>query len=99
MNRRPKLSLVSNRKLDKRQALDTSNNRDQTREQSRNDIGAEESFAPASSVGGMESEQLQARIRRRPRSSWLTPSVLAKAFVVATTFALTVYILKRRLLK
>ena len=97
MNRRPKLSLVSNIEQNKKQALGLEAAKQTGTKQSHEFEAYTEEMPPPKSV---RSEQMPARKRRdsEPKNSgWPNGSQLAKAVVVAVTVALSLYLLKRRL--
>jgi len=99
MNRRPKLSLISSRELKKKQALDFGSSEAPEKEP---DMGI------ASEPAGKESCREPVRPVRlvseqekmKPQESNGRPDgkVILKAVVVVATFALSVYLLKRRFL-
>lgn len=100
MNRRPKLSLVSNIEQNKKQALGLEAAKQTgtkpSHEFEAKGSGYTEEMPPPKPV---RSEQMPARKRRdsEPKNSgWPNGSQLAKAVVVAVTVALSLYLLKRR---
>jgi len=102
MSRRPKLSLVSNRELKKKQALDFSAPKASEKEPDRDPEAEQiepvtkktnhEPFRPVRLVSEQE------KTKRQQGNVWPDGKLLLKAAVVVVTFALSVYLLKRRFL-
>jgi len=100
MNRRPKLSLVSNRELNKKQALGFEVTKQAGEEPSREfEARGAGSIRETPPRKPFQPEQLVASNRRddQPKNSgWPDGRQLAKVVVVVMTVALSLYLLKRR---
>jgi len=99
MNRRPKLSLISNGEPKKKQALDFEASELSNKQpdmglasEPTDEVSHHEPIRPVRLISEQEK-------KRQPKSSaWPNGKVILKAVVVVTAFALSVYLLKRRLL-
>lgn len=100
MNRRPKLSLVSNRELNKRQALGFEATKQSGEEPSLEfEAKGADSIRETLPRKPFQPEQLVASNRRddQPENSgWPNGGQLAKAVVAVVAVALSIYLLKRR---
>lgn len=102
MNRRPKLSLDANRALNKRQALDSEPSARPTTGQGTESAAEAPDSAPGAPYPKpFQSERLVARNRdqqQRGGAAWHNGKPILKAMIVVLTAALSIYLLKRRLL-
>lgn len=98
MSRRPKLSLVQNRETSKKQALAF----DVDRAPAASESSPPPAAPPRSAVEPVQPEQLQADnqqpTQKKGSSGWPQGRLLAKAAIVAVTVALSIYLLRRRVL-
>jgi hypothetical protein len=102
MSRRPKLSLVSNRELNKKQALNLDSRKPAGTLQSRGFQAKETASADKVSPHPHIREVRSAKVKR-PRdtqtsSDWPDKRLVAKVVIVVATVALSIFLLKRRLM-
>lgn len=99
MNRRPKLSLVSNRELNKKQALDFEPAKES--EKTLDSDFAAESAGRRPSQERFKPQRLVSEQEKRTRqksSQWPDGKLILKGVIVVTAVALSLYLLKRRIL-
>lgn len=102
MSRRPKLTLVSNRELNKKQALDYPASQASDKKPDM-DTGAKKSDSTTKKTNqepfrAVRLVSEQEKTRRQKRNVWPDGKLLLKTVAVVAAFALSAYLLKRRLL-
>jgi hypothetical protein len=102
MNRRPKLSLVSNRELNKKQALNFETDKRTGAKQSpelevKGPDAMEQAFTHQPAKPELEPAGNRQNGQPGP-SYWPSTRLLTQAVIVVVTVALSVYLVKRRLL-
>lgn len=102
MNRRPKLSLVSNRELHKKQALSfETGDQTETKQSPEFEAKAPDAAPEIPPRGPAESEQRAGDNRRDQQtqnSAWPNGRLLVKVAIAVATVAVSLYLVKRRLL-
>lgn len=102
MSRRPKLSLVSNRALNKKQALNLDSGKPAGTPRSRGfqarETASTDKVSPHPHIREVRSANTRRSQDIQSRPGWPDKRLVVKVVIVAATVALSIFLLKRRLM-
>jgi len=102
MSRRPKLSLVSNRELNKKQALNLDSRKPAGTPQSRGfqtkETASADKVSPHPHIREVRSANVKRPLDTQKSSGWPDKRLVAKVVIVVATVAFSIFLLKQRLM-